>query len=153
MGYGHADDIARQLQNTHTDVTPPWYMHPDVRKALAARDITTVYQILYQGGVSQREIARRTGQSQSEVSEIIHGDRQVRDATALERIADGLSVPHPFLRLLKHAPSGDGAYGGDATVTETSEEVGTEMLRRYARRWAGLPHLAPRSRGSAAWPS
>lgn len=106
-------------------------MHPDARKALAARDITTVYQMLYQGGVSQREIARRTGQSQSEVSEIIHVGRQVRDATVLERIANGLKVPRPFLRLLTHAPGEDGAYREGATIAEPIEGMSAEMLRRH----------------------
>ena len=122
IGYGHADDLARQ---------PPWYMCPDARKALAERDIGAVYRLLYRGGVSQQEIARRTRQSQSEVWEIMHSGRQVRDITVLERIADGLGVLRPFLRLLEHAPGGNGAYGGEVTVTETSEEVGAEMLRRH----------------------
>ena len=138
MDYGHADDIAPQLQTADTSASPPWYLHPDVRKALAARDIPAVYQMLYQGGVSQREIARRTGQSQSEVSEIIHGGRQVRDVTVLERIVDGLGVPRPFLRLLEHAPSDDGAYGGDATVTDLPEGVSAEMLRRHALALSGI---------------
>jgi predicted XRE-type DNA-binding protein len=95
MGYGH-DGIARQLQNASHGVAPPWYTHSDARKALAARDIATVYRMLYRGGVSQREIARRTGQSQSEVSEIIHGGRQVRDVTVLARrntLARGAARP------------------------------------------------------------
>lgn len=48
-----------------------------------------------------------------------------------ERIADGLGVPRPFLRLLEHTPGGEGTYGGEVTVTETSEEVDAEMLRRH----------------------
>lgn len=85
MGYGHADDIARQLQNADNGAAHPWYMCPDARKALAERDIGAVYRLLYRDGVSQREIARRTGQSQSEVSEIMYGGRQVRDITVLAR--------------------------------------------------------------------
>jgi transcriptional regulator with XRE-family HTH domain len=77
-------------------------------------------------GFSQREIARRTGQSQSEVSEIVRG-RQVRDVTVLERICDGLGVPREFMRLSGGA---DGAYPGRGTVTGSPEEVDEEMLRR-----------------------
>jgi hypothetical protein len=40
---------------------------------------------MYQGGVGQREIARRTGQSQSEVSDVLKG-RTVRDVTVLELV-------------------------------------------------------------------
>ncbi|MGH3997783.1 MAG: helix-turn-helix domain-containing protein, partial [Pseudonocardiaceae bacterium] len=90
MGSGHADDIARQPRNADNGTAPPWCTRPEARKALAERDIGAVYRLLYRDGVSQREIARRTGQSQSEVSEIMHRGRQVRDITVLERIADGL---------------------------------------------------------------
>ncbi|MGH3909510.1 MAG: helix-turn-helix domain-containing protein, partial [Pseudonocardiaceae bacterium] len=110
MGGGHADDIASHLDNGENGAAPPWYTRPEARKALTARDITTVYQILYRSGVSQREIAGRTGQSQSEVSDILRGGRQVRDVEVLERIADGLGVPRPFLRLLTHTPDETGAY-------------------------------------------
>jgi transcriptional regulator with XRE-family HTH domain len=113
-------------------------MNPEARKALAARDIPAVYQMLYRGGVSQREIARRTGQNQSEVSEIIHGGRQVRDVTVLERIVDGLGVPRPFLRLLQHAPGEDGAYSEDVTVAEPFEGMSAEMLRRHLLALGGV---------------
>jgi hypothetical protein len=65
MGYGHADDIARQLQNADNGPVSPWYTRPEARKALAERDIGAVYRLLYRDGVGQREIARRAGQSQS----------------------------------------------------------------------------------------
>ena len=43
------------------------------RRALAARDVSAVYRLLTESGVSQRQIADLTGQSQSEVSEILKG--------------------------------------------------------------------------------
>ncbi|MGH3886302.1 MAG: helix-turn-helix domain-containing protein, partial [Pseudonocardiaceae bacterium] len=64
-------------------VPPQWFERPEARAVLAARDVGGVYRLLKQEGVTQREIARRTGQSQSEVSEILRG-RQVRDVTVLE---------------------------------------------------------------------
>jgi antitoxin component HigA of HigAB toxin-antitoxin module len=64
----------------------------------AARDVTLLYRLLHKSGITQREIARRTGQSQSEVSEIVNG-RTVRDVTVLERIADGLGIPRAWMRL------------------------------------------------------
>lgn len=45
-------------------------------RVLVARDITTVYKLLCSADVGQRDIAAMTGQSQSEVSEILTG-RQV----------------------------------------------------------------------------
>jgi transcriptional regulator with XRE-family HTH domain/tetratricopeptide (TPR) repeat protein len=70
----------------------------EVRDALAARDISMVYRQLRRVGVSQRHIAALTGQSQSEVSEILKG-RQVMAYDVLVRIADGLGVPRGYMGL------------------------------------------------------
>ncbi|MGH3902516.1 MAG: helix-turn-helix domain-containing protein [Pseudonocardiaceae bacterium] len=114
-------------------VTPQWYEHPEARAALAARDVGGVYRVLQQNGVTQREIARRTGQSQSEVSAILRG-RQVRDLTVLERIADGLGVPRAFMRLSGGA---DGTYPGKDAIPDSSEEV-EETHRRVLLASAGV---------------
>lgn len=70
----------------------------DMREALAVRDICTVYRLLQRFGVSQRRIAARVGQSQSEISEIL-GGRKVRAYDVLVRIADGLGVPRGWMGL------------------------------------------------------
>src|SRR5215469_4973050 len=67
-----------------------------MRTALAARDIAMVFRLLQRSGVSQRRIAALTGQSQSEISEIL-GGRQVVSYDVLARIADGLEVPRGHL--------------------------------------------------------
>ncbi len=77
---------------------PAWLQRPEVRTALAARDIGAVYRLLREAGVGQRWIAQLTHQSQSEVSEICQG-RQVRDVWVLERIAAGLGVPRAWMGL------------------------------------------------------
>ena len=46
------------------------WLRKDMRRYLAVRDIGSVYRLLQRLGVSQRAIAARTGQSQSEISEI-----------------------------------------------------------------------------------
>jgi transcriptional regulator with XRE-family HTH domain/tetratricopeptide (TPR) repeat protein len=69
-----------------------------MRTALAARDIAAVFRLLQRVGVSQRRIAALTGQSQSEISEIL-GGRQVVSYDVLVRIADGLGVPRGHLGL------------------------------------------------------
>lgn len=71
---------------------------PDMRAALAERDISGMYRQLRRQGVSQRQIAAKTGQSQSEVSEILKG-RQVMAYDVLARIADGLGVPRGYMGL------------------------------------------------------
>jgi transcriptional regulator with XRE-family HTH domain len=113
--------------------TSPWFERPEARVVLAARDISAVYRLLQGDGVSQREIARRTGQAQSEVSEILHG-RQVRDVLVLERIVDGLGVPREYLRL-GGVGGVAGAYAGNDT--RCLEEV-AEMYRRVLLANAGI---------------
>jgi hypothetical protein len=70
----------------------------DMRTALAARNIAGVYRILGRHGVSQRRIAAMTGQSQSEISEILRG-RRVVSYDVLVRIADGLGIPRGYMGL------------------------------------------------------
>ena len=69
-----------------------------MRRALATRDIATVFRLLQRYGVSQRRIAAFTGQSQSEISEIL-GGRRVVSYEVLVRIAEGLDVPRGHLGL------------------------------------------------------
>src|SRR5262249_10354818 len=64
----------------------------------ADRNISTVYRLLRKVGISQRHIAALTGQSQSEVSEILKG-RQVMAYDVLVRISDGLNIPRGYMGL------------------------------------------------------
>lgn len=52
------------------------WQRPDMLAAIHDRDIAAIYRILQRHGWTQRRIAATTGQSQSEVSEILKG-RQV----------------------------------------------------------------------------
>ena len=74
--------------------------------ALAERDMATVFRLLQEHGLSQRSIAARTGQSQSEISEVMSG-RRIVSYDVLARIADGLGVSRGYLGMAYHAP---GAY-------------------------------------------
>jgi len=76
---------------------------PDMRRALADRDISAVYRLLRRVGMSQRHIAALTGQSQSEVSEILRG-RQVMAYDVLVRVADGLGIPRGYMGLAYDPP-------------------------------------------------
>lgn len=79
-------------------IDPALWRRADMRVVLAARDVAGVYKLLQRMGVSQRRIAALTGQSQSEVSEILAG-RHVVSYDLLSRIADGLGVPRGSLGL------------------------------------------------------
>lgn len=85
---------------------------PTMRAALARRDIGAVYRMLTGAGVSQRQIAHLTGQSQSEVSEILQG-RQVIGYPVLARIAEGLGIARGLMGL---------ACAGHPAPTEEPDE-------------------------------
>jgi transcriptional regulator with XRE-family HTH domain len=101
---------------------PAFRDRADVRAALAARDIGAVYRLLGKAGVTQRQIAQLTGQSQSEVSTIGAG-RQVRDVEVLERIADRLEVPRAWMGL---------SYGEEQPDTPSAGDEVNENMRRRA---------------------
>ncbi|MGH3889776.1 MAG: helix-turn-helix domain-containing protein [Pseudonocardiaceae bacterium] len=103
----------------HEQINPRTWDEPDMHRALAGRDVSTVYKLLKAAGFSQRLIGALTGQSQSEVSEIING-RQVMAYDVLERIADGLGIPRGHLGL---------AYD-ESTSAPPNEEVDENMKRR-----------------------
>lgn len=79
-------------------VSPEHWEGREMREALAERDISAVYRLLRKVGVSQRQIAVLTSQSQSEVSEILKG-RQVMAYDVLVRIASGLGIPQGYMGL------------------------------------------------------
>src|SRR5262245_49130855 len=94
-----------------------------MRRALAQRDIKTVYRLLVDQGVAQRYLAELVGQTPSEVSEILAG-RQVMSYDVLVRIADGLQVSRGSMGL---------AYAGlDGEELEPIFDEVTEDMRRRA---------------------
>jgi transcriptional regulator with XRE-family HTH domain len=96
------------------------------RRALARRDITTVYRLLTDAGFTQQRIASLTGQLPSEVSEILKG-RQVMAYNVLVRIADGFDLPRGWMGL---------AY--DAQEVSTAPAVGEEVVDENMKRRAML---------------
>src|SRR5918998_318359 len=135
MSYGHAHNLNADRPRDHQcggagdgpapPIDPRLYECEDVRQILAERDIAALYLILKGEGVTQRTIAALTGQSQSEVSEILAG-RRVLAYDVLVRIAEGLGVPRELMGLSYGECS---AYGGENTVTEAPEDD-EGMLRR-----------------------
>jgi hypothetical protein len=71
---------------------------PVMRAAFARRDIATVVKRLQSSGISQRRIGAWTGQSQSEISEILNG-RRIMSVGVLDGIAAGFGVPPSWLGL------------------------------------------------------
>jgi predicted XRE-type DNA-binding protein len=107
-------DRIRQLA-TRDEYRRLWWHRPieaeafegeEMRRRLANRDIAGVYELLQHRGISQRRIAAQTGQSQSEISEILAG-RRVQSYDVLVRIAEGLGVPHGWMGLAYDTEDGE----------------------------------------------
>ncbi|WP_197288560.1 helix-turn-helix transcriptional regulator [Nocardia sp. NRRL S-836] len=114
----------------------------EMRDALARREISSVYRLLRRHGVSQRQIAALTGQSQSEVSEILKG-RQVMAYDVLTRIAVGLGVPSGSMGL---------AYD-ETTAVRVAAAAGTSRPddEESVRRRKFLAHAAAVTVGAAVF--
>jgi tetratricopeptide (TPR) repeat protein len=105
------------------------YLSVGMRRILAALDIGGLYRLLgKEVGVRQRQIAACTGQSQSEVSEIVAGCRRVESHQVLVRIAEGFDIPRQLMGLSWWGP--DGAYCGDVLITGSSTSESEDMRRR-----------------------
>ena len=135
LSYGHADKLARltstpaarETEKPAPAVDPALYEREDMRRILAERDIGALYRALKDAGVTQRTIAELTGQSQSEVSEILSG-RQVKQVDVLERICDGMGIERRWMRLAS-ADAADSAY---AREDEAAWKAVTDEMRRRA---------------------
>src|SRR5689334_2641059 len=100
---------------------------PEMKRALADRDISSVYRLLRRVGISQRHIAALTAQSQSEISEILKG-RQVMAYEVLGRIADGLGIPRGYMGLAYDASSA--RLAGTAVSNHYGDSDEDEQVRR-----------------------
>jgi len=123
-------------------VTPDVWNKPEMRDALATRNVSEIYRQLRRVGVSQRQIAASTGQSQSEVSEILKG-RQVMAYDVLARIADGLGIPRGYMGL---------AYDG-ATAVRVANPDGDPQAEEdeSVKRRKFLSHAAAVTMGAAVF--
>lgn len=114
-------------RRTQDRVDSALWQRQDMRTALAARDIAGVFRLLQRVGVSQRRIAALTGQSQSEISEIL-GGRHVVSYDVLARIADGLGVPRGHLGMAYDEATARLVGAGSALTTSPEEDEDPNRL-------------------------
>jgi len=135
----------RVKERTMERVDPSLWQRADMRVALAARDIAGVFRLLQMAGVSQRRIAALTGQSQSEISEILAG-RQVVSYDVLARIADGLGVARGSLGLAYDDATAALVGVVPGAVDESAPpESGDGMLARLTELTVGSSTVDPQT--------
>ena len=149
MSYGHARNLAGEPASASkpesSPVDPALWWRDDMRAALWARDIGTVYRLILEvTGMSQHKLADLVGQGQSEVSEILRG-RRVKDIAVLERIINKLGIPPELMRLSAYGP--DGTYCGEDTVADPPEGAYEKMLRRYVLALGGIAAFGAQVKG------
>jgi transcriptional regulator with XRE-family HTH domain len=123
----NADKTSEQPGNS-PPIDPALFEREDVRPILAALDISALYRLLGDAGISQRQIATCTGQSQSEVSEIVAGRRRVESHQVLVRIAEGFGIPRELMGLSWWGPGS--TYCGEVRVAEPARGVSEDIHRR-----------------------
>ncbi|ASR33691.1 transcriptional regulator [Prauserella marina] len=135
-------------------INPEAWETPEMREALKRRNISEVYRQLRKHGVSQRQIAAMTGQSQSEVSEILKG-RQVMAYEVLSRIAGGLKIPRGYMGLAYDPETEVQVVGGaDEQQSEEDESVKRrKFLAHAAQVTMGAAVFGPTSDAWAASPA
>lgn len=88
---------AARSMPVRVDLPDVWEL-PEMRAALALRDITTVYRLLRHHGVPRDRIATLTGQRDQDVDRVLAGTR-VEAYDTLTDIAKGLGVPLGYMGL------------------------------------------------------
>ncbi|WP_327116909.1 hypothetical protein OHB12_06045 [Nocardia sp. NBC_01730] len=80
-------------------IDPTVWEGMEMRKALAARNLKRVFELLQRCGISQRAIGRATVLGQNEIYEVLHKGRQLGNYDVLARVADGLGIPRGYMGL------------------------------------------------------
>lgn len=120
-------------------IDPELLALPGLRAALADHDVALVYKILTRRGTTQRQIAALTGQSQSEISEILKG-RQVQAYNVLVRICTGLGILRGAMGLSFDEYAVDKVVGNSAAAPD--EEDPEDVLRRQFQHLLALAGVA-----------
>ncbi len=128
MSDEHSDGISGRAGDAPL-VDSALFERADVRRILAALDIGGLYRVLGDAaGISQRQIAVCTGQSQSEISEIAAGHRRVESHQVLVRIAESFGIPRELMGLSWWGA--ECTYCGEVTVAEPPMGEGEDVRRR-----------------------
>lgn len=82
------------------NINPDLWQRPELQKPLADHDFAMIFDYLkVREGISQRQLARLLGRSQSLISEIMSNGRKVQMYAVLEDFAKRLSIPRGAMGL------------------------------------------------------
>jgi hypothetical protein len=110
-------------------IPPGFWARPEVRRALAARDMGELFRLLCQWTrTSQMRIGTATGMAQGRISDIVRGKYRVKTVAVFTRIADGLDMPDQARILLGVAPAQADARAVTPTRQPGSARKGLALL-------------------------
>jgi tetratricopeptide (TPR) repeat protein len=76
------------------EIPPAFWEHPDVARALAERDMGTLFLLLKQhAGISQMRVGTAVEIGEGGISNVVRGKRRITEKHVFERIANGLGMP------------------------------------------------------------
>jgi tetratricopeptide (TPR) repeat protein len=76
------------------DIPPAFWEHPDVARALAERDMGSLFRLLKKhAGISQIRIGTAAEIGQGRISDVVRGKGRIAETQVFERIANGLGMP------------------------------------------------------------
>jgi transcriptional regulator with XRE-family HTH domain len=133
----------RVRRKRYEPINPAVWERPDMRSALAVRDVAAVFRLLQKHGLSQRQIAALTGQSQSEISEIL-GGRKVVSYDLLVRIAEGLGVGRGLLGLAFDPSVAVRPGDVEDQAVELEPAAAVVQAREVVATWTGVESRALR---------
>jgi transcriptional regulator with XRE-family HTH domain len=149
-------------------ISPDFWSRPEVTAALDRRDIGKLFRLLNAlAGMSQTRIGAATGNAQGRVSQIIHGNYEVRTVKSLDRIAEGLGMPDDARVILGLAPSSPApaagppalaalpapSPAGGALYPATTDEAVTASTGLWQADASRTPELISAPLEPAAWTS
>jgi tetratricopeptide (TPR) repeat protein len=113
------------------DVPPTFWEHPDVARALAERDMGSLFRLLKEhAGISHMRVGTAAEIGPGRISDVVNGKGRIAETQVFERIANGLNMPDAARLRLGLSIQQDPSSASPAK--EPRPEQHTELLYRIA---------------------
>ena len=133
------------------DVPPAFWEHPDVARALAERDMGSLFRLLKEhAGISHMRVGTAAEIGPGRMSNVVNGKGRIKETQVFERIANGLNMPDAARLRLGLSLQQNPSSGSPAKEPRPGQH--TELLYRIAAHVTSTPKSSPLS-GARPTPS